>query len=99
DAYGSFVNIYTDVNLEPAFTKRSFNNVILKYTDSATKRDAEYWEKNRPVALMEDEINDYRKKDSLELVRKDPHYLDSLDKRRNRLTVQSLVLLGQSFSN
>ncbi len=99
DAYGSFVNVYSDADIEPAFTKKTFNNVILKYTDSSNKRTAEYWERNRPVALMEDEVNDYKKKDSLELVRKDPHYLDSLDKRRNRITFQSLILLGQGFSN
>lgn len=99
DGYGSFVNVYTDADIQPDFNKKTFNNVILKYTDSANKRSADYWEKNRPVALMEDEINDYHKKDSLEQVRKDPRYLDSLDKRRNRITMQSLVLLGQSFSN
>jgi hypothetical protein len=99
DAYGSFVNIYTDVDIDPEFNKKTFDNVIMKYTDSSNKRNADYWEKNRPVALMDDEVNDYKKKDSLELVRKDPHYMDSLDKRRNRITAQSLLLLGQSFSN
>ncbi len=99
DGYGSFVNVYTDADIEPTFTKKTFNNVILKYTDSANKRTDEYWEKNRPIALMEDEVNDYRKKDSLQEVRKDPRYLDSLDKRRNRITVQNVVLIGQGFSN
>lgn len=98
DSYGNFVNIYTDANIDPAFTKKTFNNVIIKYTDSATKRSDEYWERNRPITLMDDEANDYRKKDSLSLVRKDPHYLDSLDKRRNRVTFQGL-LLGQGFAN
>lgn len=98
DAYGSFVNVYSDFNIEPVFTKKSFTSTILKYTDSSNKRTNAYWEQNRPLPLLEDEITDYKKKDSLELVRKDPRYMDSLEKRRNRITLSSLVLLGQSFS-
>jgi hypothetical protein len=99
DAYGSFVNVYSDINVEPAFTKKTFNNTILKYNDSANKRSLEYWEKTRPVPLMEDEVRDYKKKDSLELVRKDPRYLDSLDRKRNKITLPGVLLFGQSFSN
>lgn len=98
DAFGSFVNVYSEMNMQPAFTKKSFNNTILKYYDSAGKRTTEYWEKNRPVPLLEEEISDYRKKDSLELVRKQPHYLDSLEKRRNRLSLSGLMIFGESFS-
>ncbi|NOT51121.1 MAG: carboxypeptidase-like regulatory domain-containing protein [Chitinophagaceae bacterium] len=99
DSYGNFVNVYTDADIDPGFTRKTFNNVILKYTDSSNKRTDEYWEKNRPIALMEDEVNDYRVKDSLLEVRKDPRYLDSLDKKRNKITLQNLLLLGQGFSN
>lgn len=98
DAYGSFVNIYSDLETEPAFTKKTFTNTILKYADSSNKRSFDYWEKNRPIPLMTDELRDYQKKDSLEQVRKDPKYLDSLERRRNKLTIPSLVLLGPSFS-
>ncbi len=98
DTYGSFVNIYTDLNIDPVFTKKSFNNTILKYTDSANKRTNTYWEKERPIPLKEDELKDYKKKDSLELLRKDPHYLDSLERRRNKITIGGLLLLGQSFT-
>lgn len=98
DAYGSFVNVYSDINTEPAFVKKTFNNTILKYNDSANKRSVEYWEKNRPVPLLEEERRDYQKKDSLELVRKDPRYLDSLDKKRNKLTIAGILLFGQTFS-
>ncbi len=95
DTYGSFVNIYTELNIDPVFTKKSFNNTILKYTDSSNKRTNAYWEKERPVPLKEDELKDYKKKDSLELLRKDPHYLDSLERRRNKITIGGLVILGQ----
>jgi hypothetical protein len=99
DAYGSFVNIYSDFNVEPKFDKKTFDNTILKYTDSSNKKTAEYWEKTRPVPLMADEVKDYKRKDSLELARKDPRYLDSLEKIRNKVTVMNLLLLGQTFQS
>lgn len=97
DAYGSFVNIYSNFDPEPTFDKKTFNNTMLKYTDSSNKKSSDYWEKTRPVPLMADEIKDYKRKDSLELARKDPHYLDSLERIRNKITVMNLFLLGQSF--
>jgi hypothetical protein len=77
DAYGSFINIYSNVNTNPEFSKKIFDNTILKYTDSSSKKTVDYWEKTRPVPLMQDELIDYKRKDSLEIVRKDPRYLDS----------------------
>ena len=99
DAYGSFVNIYSNFNAEPVFDKKSFNNTILKYTDSASKKPDTYWEKNRPVPLLADEVKDYRRKDSLALLRKDPRYLDSLQKIRNKVTTMNVLLLGQTFQS
>jgi len=98
DAYGSFVNVYSSINIEPAFTKKTFTNTILKYNDSANKRSIEYWEKTRPVPLLAEEVRDYKKKDSLELVRKDPRYMDSLEKKRNKLTLTGMLLFGQTFT-
>ena len=98
DAYGSFVNIYTDFNVDPQFDKKSFNNTILKYTDSANKRPNEYWERTRPVPLMVEEVKDYKRKDSLEIVRKNPRYLDSLDKKRNQFRPLQALLIEQTFT-
>jgi hypothetical protein len=98
DAYGSFVNIYADLETTPVFTRKTFNNTILKYADSSNKRTIDYWEKNRPIPLMAEEQKDYLKKDSLEQARKNPTYLDSLERKRNRVTVPSLVLIGQTFT-
>ncbi|MBL7731504.1 MAG: carboxypeptidase-like regulatory domain-containing protein [Chitinophagaceae bacterium] len=97
DMYGSFVNVYSGFNPEPNFTKKTFDNTIVKYTDSANKKTNEYWERTRPVPLLEEEVADYRKKDSLELVRKDPDYLDSIDRRRNKVSPSALLLTGKTF--
>ncbi|MBL0306863.1 MAG: carboxypeptidase-like regulatory domain-containing protein [Chitinophagaceae bacterium] len=99
DAYGSFINIYSNVNTNPEFSKKIFDNTILKYTDSSSKKTVDYWEKTRPVPLMQDELIDYKRKDSLEIVRKDPRYLDSISKVRNKVTVMNVLLLGQTFQS
>lgn len=99
DSYGSFLNVYTDVNTDPQFDKKTFNRTILKYTDSSNKKPLSYWELARPVPLMSDEVTDYHRKDSLEQVRKDPHYQDSISRKRNKITAGNLLLLGQSFQS
>lgn len=99
DAYGSFINIYSEINTDPEFSKKTFNNTIIKYTDSSNKKTEDYWERTRPVPLNEDEKNDYQKKDSLEKIRRDPAYLDSISRLRNKVTVMNVVILGQSFQS
>lgn len=98
DAYGSFINIYSKFELDPSFNKKVFNNTVLKYEDSSNKKPNSYWESARPIPLQAEEISDYRIKDSLEQVRKDPHYIDSLERINNRVTVMKAMLFGQTFS-
>lgn len=97
DAYGSFINIYSNFDLNPTFDKKTFSSTVLKYLDSANKKDTGYWESARPIPLMADEVSDYRRKDSLEIVRSDPRYLDSLDKVRNRVNFFGALLFEQTF--
>ncbi|HUR10355.1 MAG TPA: DUF5686 and carboxypeptidase regulatory-like domain-containing protein [Flavitalea sp.] len=99
DAYGSFVNIYSQFNTDPVFAKKFFGNTYLKFYDSANKKPSSYWDSIRPIALQPDEIIDYHKKDSLEQVRKDPRYLDSLDRKRNKITLGKVLQSGITFSN
>lgn len=98
DAYGNFVNVYSKFDIDPAFDKKFFNSTILKVYDGANKKPGDFWDTVRPVPLLPDEIKDYYKKDSLEQVRKDPRYMDSLDRRNNRITVMNLLVSGQSFT-
>ncbi len=99
DIYGHFVNIYSDFKTVTGFDKNHFSKTIIKYTDSSNKKTDEYWEHARPLALLDDEKTDYRRKDSLELLRKDPAYTDSLDRIRNKVKVMNVLLLGQNFQS
>lgn len=98
DGTGSFVNVYSDFDLHPVFPKKFFNNTFLRYLDSSNKRTVNYWDSIRPVPLQTEEMIDYKKKDSLEQVRKSPRYLDSIDKKRNKIGVASLLVTGQTIS-
>lgn len=97
DVYGSFINIYTDYNTAPRWAPRFFDRTVLRYQDSSNKRSIADWEKIRPIPLLEDELRDYVKKDSLEKLRQSPVYLDSLNKIRNKFTLPKLLLTGQTL--
>ena len=98
DFFGNFLEVYDQFNLAPRFEKKFFNNTVIKFYDSSNKKSAAYWDSIRPVPLMVEEVKDYSKKDSLEQVKKQPAYLDSIDKKRNRFTLGNLLLSGKTFS-
>ena len=99
NGFGSFVQVYDQYNMSPVFKKGFFDNTILKIYDSANKKRPSYWDSIRPIPLATIELKDYKKKDSLELLKNDPAYMDSLDRVRNKLNVAALVFTGQTFSN
>jgi hypothetical protein len=98
DAFGSFVNVYSKFNINPVFGKKFFNNTLMKIYEGSNKKPADYWDSIRPVPLQAEELADYHKKDSLEIVRKNPHYLDSLDRKHNTFNPFGMTLTGQGFS-
>ncbi len=97
DFFGNFLQVYDQFNLEPTFKSKYFDNTILKFYDSSNKKTAAYWDSIRPLPLLIEESRDYQKKDSLEQVRKDPKYLDSLDKKNNKISLVKLLLTGYSY--
>ena len=98
DFFGNFLQVYNKFDLAPAFNKKHFGNTILKFYDSANKKSTDFWETNRPLTLSLEEKKDYNKKDSLELVRKDPHYLDSMDRVKNKFSISKALLWGYSVN-
>lgn len=98
DFFGNFVQVYDKFDVEPEFKPKFFNSTLLKFFDSSNKKTLEYWDSIRPVPLTHAESVDYKKKDSLEQLRKQPRYLDSLDRRRNKPTFNKLFLTGYDYS-
>ncbi len=98
DMHGSFVNVYSKFDPNPDFKRNYFDNTILKYTDSSNRKTESFWDETRPMKLLDEEIKDYRKKDSLEQASKNPTYLDSIDRVRNKFSVMGILLTGESIS-
>ncbi len=99
DAYGSFANVYRNFNIDPAFTKKDFGNTVLKYETGSNKKPITYWDSIRPLPLTVEEKRDYVKKDSLEQLRNDPHYLDSLDRINNKFKLSNILFGGKTINN
>jgi len=98
DGYGSFINVYSKFDPNPDFPKKYFSNTVLEYKDSSRRKTDEFWDDTRPVKLMEEEVKDYRKKDSLEQLSKNPVYLDSIDRKNNKITLTGIILGGMDFN-
>jgi hypothetical protein len=97
DVYGSFLNVYSEYVAKPAWTKKYFDRFLIRYADSSNRRSMEYWSQVRPLPLTAEELVDYTKKDSLEKRRRDPVYLDSLNRIRNKFSLPRLMLTGQTI--
>lgn len=88
---GSFTGIFRNYNLNPDFPAGFFDNTIMKVNPDANKKDSTYWNTSRPVPLTEEEQKDYRKKDSLAIVRNSDTYLDSVDRVANKFRFSNLL--------
>lgn len=89
DAIGNFVNVYSQYNVDPKFSKKYFDNVVIKYDTAVNKRPKEYWDTIRPIPLEPEEFKDYKVKDSLYELRRDSALtqaaLDSLRKKQGKI--------------
>jgi hypothetical protein len=91
---GYFIGIHSDYNLNPDFPARFFSNEILTITEESNKQDSAYWKKVRPVPLTAIEEKDYQEKDSISILKESRPYLDSLDRKFNRLKAAQLLFTG-----
>lgn len=94
---GYFNAVFSDYDLNPTFPKKFFKNEVLKVEDDANKKDTSYWSGSRPVPLTVEEKEDYRKKDSIAAIKNSSHYRDSVDKKNNKFSFNSLIV-GYSYT-
>ncbi len=98
-ASGYFSTIYSRYIIDPVFDKKQFGRTVLKFDSLSNKRSSSFWDESRPIPLLKEEIEDFKKKDSLQKRREDPRYLDSLDKIQNRITGLGVLVNGPRFIN
>lgn len=100
DAIGNFLNVYSNYNIEPAFKKDFFDNIVIRYDTAVNKRSREFWDTTRPVPLEAEESLNYKVKDSIYDAQKDsafsPRTIDSLNK--NRPPLQPYKVLWSSLN-
>jgi len=97
-ASGYFSTIYSNYEINIAGNKKLFGRTVLKFDSLSNKRSEQFWNQARPIPLIKEEVDDFRKKDSLEKRREDPGYLDSLDKIQNRITGIGILINGPRFN-
>lgn len=88
---GYFISFYSNYEINPKFPKHYFSAEILKINKTVNKKDSAYWANNRPIPLTEEEKRDYRKKDSIAVLKQSKHYLDSIEKANNNPTWYKLL--------
>ena len=100
DAIGNFVNVYSNYNIAPSYTKNFFNNIVIRYDTAVNKKSKAYWDSIRPVPLEREEQLDYKVKDSIFQANKDSGYskvtIDSLNQKQGRLKPYKVFLSGIS---
>ncbi len=95
---GRFTAVYSNYDFKPNFTQKSFTNEVLSFEDGANKKDSLFWKGIRPVPLTNEELKDYIRRDSLQVLRRSRPYLDSIDAKSNKGGILS-VLTGYTYRN
>lgn len=94
---GNFACVYSNYlmdNVDPNI----FNREVFRVEKEANERSDQYWDSLRPIPLTVEEKVDYRRKDSIRIVRESPEYLDSIDRENNKFRPLS-ILTGYSYQN
>ncbi|GGA96546.1 DUF5686 and carboxypeptidase regulatory-like domain-containing protein [Puia dinghuensis] len=103
DAVGNFLDVYNNYDIAPAFRKRFFDNVYIKYDTAGNKKTLAYWDSIRPLPLEPDEKANYIIRDSVYRYQQDSMGLrknrDSLLKQQGPVKPEQLLLTGFDRSN
>ena len=90
---GQFVNVFTNYTNE--VDKGSFDRYVIEYDSMALKQNQQHWDSIRVIPLDEEEIKDYKKKDSI--AKNDKARLDSLGARPFSYKPLSIIRRGIGY--
>lgn len=94
---GSTVVIFDDYKIDTVFKKKYFNTEVSSTSLEAYERDSTFWNTVRKEPLTEKEMQFIHYKDSIYDYTHTTKYLDSLDKKQNKVTWDELFFTGISF--
>lgn len=95
---GKFTYVYSNFEFEPKFDKKTFTREVLTFQENANKKDDDFWNTIRPVPLTTEETTDYLKKDILQTKKKSQVYLDSIDRKSNKVGFFDFIT-GYTYKN
>lgn len=90
---------YNNIVVNPVFPKNHFGLELSRTEQEAYERDSSYWEKERKVPLSLVERTFISRSDSIKRILTSDAYLDSIERKQNKITFRSLVLEGQEYHN
>ncbi len=96
---GRTVAIYDHYVIDTQFSKKYFNREISSTTLEAYKKDSTFWSTVRKEPLNENEVKFIIQSDSTYRATHSQHYLDSIDRRTNKITALKILFLGQDHYN
>ena len=94
---GYFNAAISDYNFTDKKEKSFFGNEVFVVEAGANKKDETYWRESRSLQLTDEEIKDYARKDSIEKIRDQPAYKDSVERVNNKFEWSDL-LTGYNFT-
>ena len=95
---GNYISVYSNYVINLGLTRKDFSREIVSFADEANKKDSIFWKSLRPVPLTEEEITDYIKKDSIQIVKDSKVYKDSVDIVNNKFKIGNIIG-GYTFNN
>ncbi|HMG14393.1 MAG TPA: DUF5686 and carboxypeptidase regulatory-like domain-containing protein [Saprospiraceae bacterium] len=95
---GYFTAVYNDYEVNRTFSEGFFSNEVLHIEKESNKKTDTYWDTIRPVPLLKEEIADFKRKDSLQLIWESKSFRDSMDKVDNKFSFEN-ILFGYTYHN
>jgi hypothetical protein len=96
---GRTVVNYSNFELNKPFDKKYFGVELSSATAAAYKRDSSFWQINRTEPLTEKEVRFIHYKDSAYRATHTEAYLDSMDRKINKITLSKILFKGQDFND
>jgi len=94
---GRFTAVYSNYEFNLSVEKKDFGKELVAFEKEANKKDSLFWKAIRPVPLTFEEKTDYKRKDSIQILKESKPYLDSVDRAKNKFKLGSL--LGYTYQN
>ncbi|OZV66601.1 DUF5686 and carboxypeptidase regulatory-like domain-containing protein [Winogradskyella aurantia] len=88
---GRFTAVYSNYEFNTDLTRLDFDRELVAFAPEANKKDSAFWKQIRPVPLTTEELTDYIKKDSIQIVKESQPYLDSIDRENNRFKLGDVL--------